>query len=78
MSNSAGGRSPRDVEDQISYLSSMMRRADQSPGKDAVDRLAELSKKAADLVPRWEKIVGEKYDASKVLMDTSNNQVISK
>ena len=66
------------LEDQIGYLSSMMRRADQPPGKDALDRIQELEARTAKILPAWEKIVGEKFDPSKVVMQEGGTTIEAK
>ncbi len=50
------------LEAQINYLASMLRRADQLPGKDAYDRFDELSTKLNSLIPEWERLTKEKMD----------------
>lgn len=44
------------LNDQIGYLSSMLGRADQKPGKDAYDRYDELKGKLEELIARFEGI----------------------
>ena len=43
---------------QISYLYSMLGRADQKPGKDAFDRFEELKKWLDTIQPEWDKVLG--------------------
>ena len=46
--------------DQIRYLSSMIDKADQRPGKDAYLRLEELNSRFEALKPDWEKYISRK------------------
>ena len=51
-------------------MASMVKRADQLPGKDAYDRFGELETKINALVPEWEKLTREKME--KVSIDILN------
>ena len=44
---------------QLSYLSSMLSRADQKPGRDAYARFDELNRELASYIVEVEKILGE-------------------
>ena len=46
--------------DQLSYLSSMLNRADQKPGRDAYVRFDELDQELSAYVSEVNKILGEK------------------
>ncbi len=48
------------IVDQVRYLSSMIDRADQMPGKDAFDRYEELKKEVEKLIPDYKALFEEK------------------
>ena len=48
------------IIDQIRYLSSMIDRADQMPGKDAYERYDELKTRLEALKPDWEKYLSKR------------------
>jgi hypothetical protein len=45
--------------DQLSYLSSMLNRADQKPGRDAYMRFDELDKELSGYLSAVERIIGD-------------------
>ncbi|MEL7122452.1 MAG: hypothetical protein AAFO07_23605, partial [Bacteroidota bacterium] len=55
--NTAAGRYMQPMLNaQLSYLASMIDRADQRPGKDAFDRYDELKNKFEELESSWKKM----------------------
>ena len=56
----AGGRYPQPkLVDQINYLSRMLDRADQRPGRDAYDRYKELSQSLAKCIADLKTLINE-------------------